>query len=707
MLSMLSFLLLASLSLVCSTASDAKSEVLEILNSMKDQVMAENNEEELLHQKYMSYCRSNIAALQASIDEVKKQTLPNLIPVIKTAESEKVFLDDDIKKHDFDRMQVIAAEKEASSIRQEEHTSNEFKLKELVETSSLLKSSLEVLGSNSTNDEDIIQAKATLRGLVAQRRLSLPRASDDERQQVATYLAGSDHITRKVLLLLTQAAKAVDESVFQLQEREAVSSRDFEIMTASKNREGSSLLAAVQAESLRDSELAMKLVELNRDEQETNESLREDSRILADLEKSCKDKEEEWDELVTTRNDELLAIYDAIDLLDKDLSRGIARQTLSLRFNAMDTPLVEGLSMLQLADAQDEIPQSDEDQRRSKALATIMQAKSQLSPNRQMGLEFISLALQSRTVDQTKVSAMIKKLLKTLEDQQVEEEKKHAYCSEEYKKLKTEDEALALKSKDLKAEVNDIKATIKMLKQEKHKIRASVHQLDASMDEAKEQREAQRRAFVELKASTVQTRTLLQTVKDRLHEFYDKPKPHPKFQSLFGKVAAHFNIPVNSATTSSSPETIFRPKSQKRHDAQAVFSLIEKIADDVEKELHLAELEESRAQEAFEKMLEDAKQKRWLAIKSLTEKEATKAEEKAEFYSKDESAVRAQMEKHVSSDIVASLHSECDELLKDMAKRREDQRIEIGSLRSAKELVDEQPRAAEAAEASRHLRGQA
>ena len=59
-------------------------------------------------------------------------------------------------------------------------------------------------------------------------------------------------------------------------------------------------------------ELAVAIVQMKNDLGDTAEALADDTKFLADLEKNCAKKAGEWDEIVTTRNEELLALADTI-----------------------------------------------------------------------------------------------------------------------------------------------------------------------------------------------------------------------------------------------------------------------------------------------------------------------------------------------------------------------------------------------------------
>merc|ERR1712118_626892 len=90
-----------------------------------------------------------------------------------------------------------------------------------------------------------------------------------------------------------------------------------ELMSA-KTKEVNALTKAIEEKMTRVGELAVEIVQMKNDLGNTAEALAEDKKFLADLEKNCDKKAAEWDEIVKTRNEELLALADTIKVLNDD-----------------------------------------------------------------------------------------------------------------------------------------------------------------------------------------------------------------------------------------------------------------------------------------------------------------------------------------------------------------------------------------------------
>merc|ERR1719157_70658 len=92
----------------------------------------------------------------------------------------------------------------------------------------------------------------------------------------------------------------------------------FDQLVAAKTKEINALTSAIESKMSRSGELAVEIVQMKNDLGDTEEALIEDKAFLADLEKNCDKKAGEWEEIVKTRSEELLALADTIKVLNDD-----------------------------------------------------------------------------------------------------------------------------------------------------------------------------------------------------------------------------------------------------------------------------------------------------------------------------------------------------------------------------------------------------
>merc|ERR1719473_473389 len=102
----------------------------------------------------------------------------------------------------------------------------------------------------------------------------------------------------------------------------------FDSLVASKTKEINALTKAIESKMTRSGELSVKIVQMKNDLGDTEEALIEDQAFLKDLEKNCATKKAEWEEIVNTRNEELLALADTIKVLNDDDALELFKKTL-------------------------------------------------------------------------------------------------------------------------------------------------------------------------------------------------------------------------------------------------------------------------------------------------------------------------------------------------------------------------------------------
>merc|ERR1719301_465754 len=102
----------------------------------------------------------------------------------------------------------------------------------------------------------------------------------------------------------------------------------YDELMASKTKEVNALTKAIEEKMTRSGDLGVAIAQMKNDLGDTAEALIEDKKFLADLEKNCATKTAEWDEIVKTRNEELLALADTIKILNDDDALELFKKTL-------------------------------------------------------------------------------------------------------------------------------------------------------------------------------------------------------------------------------------------------------------------------------------------------------------------------------------------------------------------------------------------
>jgi septal ring factor EnvC (AmiA/AmiB activator) len=281
-----------------------------------------------------------------------------------------------------------------------------------------------------------------------------------------------------------------------------------ELMKA-KTKEVIALTKAIEEKMTRSGELAVEIVEMKNDLGDTAEALIEDKKFLADLEKNCKTKADEWEVIVKTRGEELLALADTIKILNDDDALELFKKTLP------------SASFMQLTVTSATV--------RANALALIRSAQHSAKFDRHH-LDFIALAIQGKKIGFEKVITMIDEMVATLKQEQTDDDNKKEYCGVHFDEADDKKKSLEHTISDLETAIEDTKEAIATVKDEIEALVASIKALDKAVAEATEQRKEEHEDFVELMASDAAAKELLAFAKNRLNKFYN-PKlyvPPPK-----------------------------------------------------------------------------------------------------------------------------------------------------------------------------------
>merc|ERR1740121_3379660 len=118
-----------------------------------------------------------------------------------------------------------------------------------------------------------------------------------------------------------------------------------------------------------------------------------------------------------------------------------------------------------------------------------------------------------------------------------------------------------------------------------------------------------------------------------------------------------------------------------------VIQMITLLVGDLDKEMAEASAEEKDAQADYETLMADSAAKRTADSKSLSEKQATKADTEAALEQHTEDHASTSKELAANAKFIASLHSECDWLNKYFDVRQQARADEIDSLNNAKAVL--------------------
>merc|ERR1719379_1645666 len=460
-----------------------------------------------------------------------------------------------------------------------------------------------------------------------------------------------------------------------------------------KKKEVAALTKAIEEKLVRVGELGVQIATMKNDLEDTQETLAEDTKYLADLGKTCAAKTKEWEARCKSRSEELLALSDTIKILNDDDALELFKKTLPSA----------SASLLQI--------QVTESQLRARALKMVMDTRKK---HKALSLNFIALALRGKKVGFEKVIKLMDEMVVTLKKEQVDDDLKKEYCEKELDLADDKKKALERSISDSEKAIADAEEGIATVTEEIKALEEGIKALDKSVAEATEQRKEENKEYTELMAGNTAAKELILFAKNRMQKFYNPKlyKPPPKRELTeeeritlnMGGTLAPTNPPGGIAGTGVSmaevrfhnamamreappppPETTFGGK--KSEESGGVLAMMDLLVKEVEKEMQEAEFEEKDAQEDYEKYMGDCSAQRAEASKDVTDKEAAKAQmEKFLQESKDKKMADGTELKN-TMEYIATLHNECDFLLQYYTVRKEARAGETDALKKAKAVL--------------------
>jgi len=666
-----------------------------MLQSMQKKIAAEAKHEEELYEKFMCYCKTSGSALQKSVSDAESK-IPEVGSDIKEAEAKNVQLKEDLKQHQVDRAAAKEAVATATSLREKEHAAYSKEASESSANIAAVKSAITALEKGMSGGFLQTRAASVIR------HLSLKLDLDEEdRQMLTAFLQGSQsdeyvpsagQITGILKTMSDEMSKAFAEA--KAEEEAAV--KAFEELVAAKTKEINALTAAIETKTSRVGELSVEIVQMKNDLSDTEEALLQDKAFLADTEKNCATKTAEWEKIVSTRSEELLAIADTIKVLSDDDALELFKKTL---------PGAASASFVQM--------KSGRSSSRELALAAIRKAQVSSKVVRPQ-FDFIALAIQGKKIGFDKVIKMIDNMVKTLKQEQVDDDSKQEYCGKQFDMTDDKKKGLEHSLADLETVIAEATDGIASTKSAIEALENGIKALDKSVAEATEQRKEENEDFTELMASDSAAKELLGFAKNRLNKFYNPAlyKAPPKRElseedritlNMGGTLAptaapggiAGTGVTVLSQVKQHDQDVAAPPPppeapgayKKKAESSNSVIAMIDLLIKDLDKEMTEAETQEKDSQADYEKMMSDSASKRAEDSKMLTEKESTLAELETSLQSSKESKASTTKELGATLQYIQSLHAECDWLMQYYDVRKEARDSEIDSLGKAKAVL--------------------
>jgi len=674
-----------------SNAANPIRKVVTMLQMMINKIEAEAVKETELYDKFMCYCKTSDETLAKSIADANVK-MPQLASDIKAAEAEKAQLEEDLAAHQTDRDSAKAAMAKATEIREKEAAA--FAKEESNDKANIDAIRKAIGAVEKGMSGGFLQTSAA--GILKKLVVSNVDLIDYDREELVEFLQGSSDYAPKsgeIVGILKQLADEMDKAYAEMVATEEAAIKSYEELMEAKKKEVEALTKAIEEKMVRVGELGVEIVSMKNDLTDTEEALVDDTKFLGDLKKNCASKKAEWEVRCKTRSEELLALQDTIKILNDDDALELFKKTLP------------SASFVQL--------QVSRKGARKHAMKLLRDVGHNSKLRDSTKMDFILLALDGKKVGFEKVIKLIDEMVVTLKKEQQDDDHKKEYCKVQLDIADDSKKELEHAVSDSEKAIAEAEDALTSVKDEITVLEDGIKALDKSVAEATEQRKKENADYTELMASNTAAKELILFAKNRMQKFYNPKlyKPPPKRELTeeeritlnMGGTMAPTNPPGGIAGTGVSfvqihehneakkdapppaPEAKFG--GSKTEESGGVLAMMDMLVKDLDKEMTEAEVTEKDAQGDYEQLMSDSAARRAEDVKSVTDKEAAKAELETEIQSHTDKKKADEEELQATKDYIQTLHTDCDFLLEYYDTRKEARAGEIDALKNAKAVL--------------------
>jgi len=469
-----------------------------MLQEMQVKVTEEGKKEQDLFDKFMCYCKTAGGDLEASIKEGTAK-IASLGELLKAGKEKMEQLEADLKEHEASRTEAKEAMAAATALREKEAAA-------FAKFSEDSKTNLAALAKAIPAIESGM-AGAFLQTAEASnlKRFAMEKAdiSDETRQDVLAFLSGKGQYapqSGQIVGILKQMEDEMAKALEEAETTEADAIKAYDALIAAKEKEVETLNAQIEEKLTRKGELGVELAGGLNELEDTEISVAEDKKFIAELETGCETKEKEWAEVCKTRQEELVALAETIKILNDDDALELFKKTLP-----------SAASLLQVTETAQSL--------RKRALSAIREAvNSRAQLGAQPQLDLIALALQGKSQGFEKVIGMIDEMVANLKKEQTADEAKKDYCDKEFDTSEDKKKELDLKVSDSATAIEELEGSIATLTEEIAAVEAGIKALDKAVTEATEIRKEENADFKELKQSDTAAKEILAMAKKPIEQ---------------------------------------------------------------------------------------------------------------------------------------------------------------------------------------------
>jgi len=428
--------------------------------------------------------------------------------------------------------------------------------------------------------------------------------------------------------ILKQMKESFETNLAESQKDEETAKQEYAEMKSAKEEEIAAGEELIDAKTVELGDTDKKNAMAKEDLADTEATVAADTEFLANLKTKCEKAASEYAARSKIRNEEIKAVSETIGILTDDDAKDLL------------------LKFVQFSSTRSRVTSAA---RAEQAAKLMQQAAGKLNRPR-----LSQLAMSMRISGLEEVSGKIGKMIGVLKQEQKDEVKQKDFCVKELHENEMQTTAKTNAKEDLTQAITDLETSKTTLADEIAQLKSEITEAQVETKRASEIRQKENQVFQQTITDAVATQKIL-------------AKALAKLESFYKSAAASF---LQRKATS---------KHKKSAGASAVIAMIEGIIDESKDEQKAAVTDENDAQTAYAEFIANTKD----SLEALERSVVNKEEELAGV---DSAKAKAAGDlKHTETDLLklaqvsATLHSECDFLVKffDIRQSKRGQEIEV------------------------------
>lgn len=621
--------------------------VINLLKDMQKQLEKEGEDDQEVYDKMQCWCTTNDKAKTQAIKDAEN-LIDQLTSTVEELAAQSARLNAEIKNLEKEVGENTEALNQATELRQKQLAEFNAEEKDALQAVAALKAAITVLskqhGSLVQNASDDRTAMINIAAVLRHHKYKYSDMMDtvmtpEQKQELSAFLEAPFKSyapqSGAIFGILKNMKENFETNLSSSQKEETENQKAYENLKEAKEEEISAGQEQINVKSTQLGETDEKLVNAKQQIKDTKSSLSADEAFLLDLKEKCQLTDQEWGERQKTRQDEIAAVSQALNVLSGD----DAHDTFTRTYNFMQ---ITG--------------------EREQAAALVSKV------GQKYGSKGMSALASKIKLDAfTKVKKAIDDMIAHLLQEKADEVKLRDWCTESLNENERQTKIKKRDHKDVSSRILDLESAIDTLKKTIETLNAEVVNLNTQLKNATEDRQAENKVFQTEAADQKATLALLKKAYDHLADFYAKKS---FLQNNKGPASpAGFNTYGKNA------------------GGNTVLQLLTTIVNDtkaLEAELLRAEQD---AQKAYEGFVTETNRSIETKTKARVDAEEDKAKKEVDLSDSKDDREGLQFTLDGLSTENTDVHNQCDFVLKNIDVRQDARDEEVQALRQAKDIL--------------------